>query len=365
MVGSDLTINGATIKGYQHTQGRGTAIGTWGGAAVTINKDSVIIGGVANSVGSKVLFGTENDFSAISDLGQGGVIAMGAGSLTINGGEFKAYEGAEGTKHGGLIMLNGGSDARAMLTINDGTFYGPVTGTRGSVIHASSVPTTITGGTFYAGTANEGGILAGAGKIEISGGTFGAAEGTAPFAKANGGLIYYYGKDLTISGGTFNAILAKAKGGILSLTDKSYAATITGGIFNGVGNDSTLAANDGGLIYNAGTMTISGGEFKNGLDKNGGRNIYNAGTMTISGGTFAGEVLAMGKADAKAKLILTGKPVIDSKLSAAGLDRSFNIRLNQADVYLDNANGTPIKSATSTVKVSLTYGADGNVNGVA
>ena len=364
VVGSDLTINGATIKGYQHTQGNGTAIGTWGGGAVTINKDSVIIGGVANNIGSKALFGTENDFGAISNLGQGGVIAMGAASLTINGGEFKTYEGAEGTKHGGLIMMNGGSDARSILTITDGTFYGPTTGTRGAVIHGSSSPVTISGGTFYAGTANEGGILAGAGTTVISGGTFGAAEGTAPYAKANGGLIYYYGKTLTISGGTFNAIKATEKGGILALNSASYAATITGGTFNGVGNVDALKSNFGGLIYNLGTLTISGGTFQNGLDVQGGRNLYNEGTMIINGNAvIAGEVLSYAKSGT-AKLTVGGKAVIDSTLSAEGLNRSFNIRARNCEVFVNDGTTAVKTIGNTTTKLNLVKDADGNVTGV-
>lgn len=368
VTGGELTINGATIKGYQHTQGNGTAIGTWSGAKVTINKDSVIIGGAANSTGSKALFGTENDFSAISNLGQGGVISIGNATLTINGGEFKTYDDlATKTKHGGLIFMNGSASASS-LTINDGTFYGAPVATRGAAIHAASVPLTITGGTFYAGDANEGGILAGSGKTVISGGTWGFAEGTAPVVKKNGGLIFYYGDKLTISGGTFNAIKATEKGGVLALTASTYAATITGGTFNGVGNDATKKATDGGIIYNAGTMTITGGTIQNGMDGNGGRNIYNAGTMTIAGDAIiAGEVLSYGTATAPAKLAVGGKAVIDSTLSAAGLNRNFNVRLLFAELYLNDFNGTAI--ATNTAKpasnLKLAHDADGNVTGIA
>ena len=311
VTGGQLTINGATIKGYQHTQGNGTAIGSWGGAKITINKDSVVIGGAANSTGSKALFGTENDFGAISNLGQGGVIAMGAGSLTINGGEFKTYEGITPTKHGGLIAMNGGTDARSVLTITDGTFYGPDVTTYGACINHSYTPVTISGGTFFAGKAEGGGVIRGSGKL-----------------------------------------------------------TITGGKFEGTGNaDAAKQCNYGGIVYNNGSeVSITGGEFNNGWDRQGGWNMYftvggSAKNKVYIGGEakIAGEVLLYGTDSARVELTVGDKAIIDSTLCSFG--RGFNIRALKSDVYL-KGNTTPLFSTSATTKLSLTHDTDGNVNNV-
>ena len=307
VVGGDLVINGATIKGYQHTQGCGTAIGTWGSAAVTINEGSVIIGGSANAVGSKNLFGTENDFTAISGLGEGGVIAMGKADLTINGGEFKTYDRAV-TKHGAVIALKAKG-----ATINGGTFYGATATANGGVINHGSFDLTINGGTFYAGTADQGGAIRGSGML-----------------------------------------------------------TITGGEFIGTGSDTTKQSNYGGVIYNNGSagVVITGGTIKNGYDRQGGYNVYyaGAGTLTIAGDAkVAGEVLVK-CTSARAKLVLGGKALVDfnTEVVANEFNKGRNIRLNNVDVYIGDATGTPVYTANTTgTGIKPTYDAAGNVTGVA
>ena len=307
IAGGDLIINGATIKGYQHTQGRGTAIGSWGKAAVTINEGSVIIGGSASAVGSKALFGTANDFTTISGLGEGGVIAMGNADLTINGGEFKTYEGAAASKHGGLIATGAKG-----TTINGGTFYGNTVTANGAVINHSSYPLTITGGTFYAAKSNQGGITSGSGVL-----------------------------------------------------------TITGGEFIGVGDDATKRTGNGGLIYNNGAkVDILGGTFKNGNASGWGCNIaYTnaAGVLTIGGDAkIAGEVRCYrGTGEAgTVSLVLKDKAIVDYTLGEFSMNR--NLMLSSTKVYLNDTTGTPIYDATATsaVLLNLVHDTDGNVTGV-
>lgn len=306
IAGGDLIINGATIKGYQHTQGRGTAIGSWGKATVTINEGSVIIGGSASAVGSKALFGTENDFSAISGLGEGGVIAMGDADLTINGGTFSAYEGAV-TKHGAIISV-GGKGA----TINGGTFYGNTVTANGAVINHSSYPLTINGGTFYAAKSNQGGILSGSGVLTINGGEFIGVGNDATKKTGNGGLIYNNGKKVDILGGTFKNGNASGWGCNIAYTNAAGVLTI--------GGDAKIA----------GEVRCYRGSGESG---------------TVS-------------------LVLKDKAIVDYTLGEFSMNR--NLMLSSTNVYLNDTTGTPIYDATATsaVVLNLTHDAEGNVTGV-
>ena len=256
-------------------------------------------------MGSKALFGTANDFTAISSLGEGGVIAMGNADLTINGGTFSAYEGAV-TKHGAIIAV-GGKGA----TINGGTFYGGVATANGGIINYGSYALTINGGTFYSGKADQGGALRGYGVLTITGGDF-IGTGSDTTKQSNyGGMIYSTGT-VTITGGTFKNAYDKQGG------------------FN---------------IY-----------------------ITGSGVLTIAGDAkVAGEVLLKGSSTARPKLILGGKALVDfnTEIVPNEFNKGRNIRLISTDVYIGDATGTPVYTANTTgAGIKPTYDAEGNINGV-
>ena len=186
-----LTVNNAVILGYRHTDGFGTAIGTWGGSKTEINgTGTVIIGG--NATNTK------------SGMGEGGVIGAN-GSWVINDGTFRVYKekgfykSMAASKHGGLIMINNAGE----MTINGGTFYGHTVTANGGCINYGSRSLVINGGTFYAAKATQGGILRGSGDLLITGGTFIGTGADSSLVSGSGGLVFSNGLDATILGGTF------------------------------------------------------------------------------------------------------------------------------------------------------------------
>ena len=110
------------------------------------------------------------------------------------------------------------------------------------------------------------------------------SDGYAPGEEGAG--IYNRG-DLTLS----NAILSNNRAGARAIeynggalyNDSPGTVTISNSQFTG-----NSAADNGGAIYNDGTMTISGSSFSGNMAGGDGGAIFNSGAMTISGSTISG-----------------------------------------------------------------------------
>ena len=192
--------------------------------------------------------------------------------------------------------------------------------------------------------------------ITINGGIIKAYQVTGSgYACSSGGCIATSGK-LTINGGELIGSRAGARGGIIYATKSAdtSSVTINGGVFkNAYGlsggaifADSTPVTINGGVIVGNKAANAAQGHtidsYKNVLTIGG--NAVISGGITVRGG---------------AKLVLKNAPIIDDALGVI----YSNIKLNSGSIYLNNTSGNAI--ATANGDYSLTYGSDGNVNGVA
>lgn len=245
-----------------------------------------------------------------------------------------ATSGTASTNDGGVIYVNGGTDAdgnKTTFTLHSGTLlYGGTGGRNGGVIYAGNTTVTnINGGTITGGIANNLG-----GNIYVTGS---AAElnvsGTALIenghATSYAGNIYISGSAANITGGTITGGKTDASaygGGNIYNTGKlniSGTAIIEKGART---STTTSGIRGGGNIYNTGTLDISGGIIRDGIvaKSDAGANIHmNGGTITVSGGTISGGTIYDGKTNAEELSgikgiafragtgIIKGDPVID------------------------------------------------------
>jgi putative cell wall-binding protein len=79
--------------------------------------------------------------------------------------------------------------------------------------------------------------------------------------------------------------------GTLTIRDSGTGGTITGG-YTGLG---VTGSKSGGGIYNAGTLTLSGGTITKNADGEKGGGVYNAGTFTMNGGKISANIAATGE----------------------------------------------------------------------
>jgi hypothetical protein len=79
--------------------------------------------------------------------------------------------------------------------------------------------------------------------------------------------------------------------GTLSICDSGTGGTITGGYTGKI----VTGSKSGGGIYNAGTLTLSGGTITKNADGKRGGGVYNAGTFTMTGGEISANLAATGE----------------------------------------------------------------------
>jgi len=232
--------------------------------------------------------------------------------------------------------------AGSKLTINDGNFIGykQASGS-GNVVGGWSLSNiTINGGNFVGGNSTNGGVLATTGLLNIKGGNF-----SGGIAKSQGGLIYAGGK--------------------------TY---ITGGEFIGTGDPEKPMATNGGLIYSHGMdVFIDNVELTTGSATAYGKNIYyrndDAGVLTIGkNAVIGGYLTARSHSNSKLlKVVARDGAIIDYKLSPVDDGFYYNLRVQNAQFFIDTKDSTPVAehqrtgTAEENVNFSLGYNCQGKL----
>jgi fibronectin-binding autotransporter adhesin len=195
-------------------------------------------------------------FSAVT--GQGGTIAMGSGSLTVNNSGTDDYNGivtgsGSLTKQGaGTLTLGGNNTYSGGTTVSGGKLAGTTTSLKGAITNNAQVEfAQDSNGTYSSNMAGSGALIkSGTGAVTLSGSN-----------THSGGT--------TISGGKLIASTANLQGNIANNAEFELAQNTAG----------TYAGN----ISGSGALTKSG----SGTVTLGGSNTYSGGT-TVSGGKLAG-----------------------------------------------------------------------------
>lgn len=233
------------------------------------------------------------DLSALTDeqktyISNYGLIILLSGST----GDFVLYNGtldAEGAHTGGggvLANINVDQEDPSSITIYGGTLKGAT---------ANCTKNDAETGTVSSTSTSSGGIITNWGKLNIHGGTFipyGYGDDTITNTASTGAVIYNSNQTAvaTITGGTFYGGSA-ANGGVL-YNAGGCELTISGGMIYGG------SATRGGAVYNLGNLIVSGGTISGGTATTGGGCVYGtaSSTFTMTGGTITGGVSDLGGA---------------------------------------------------------------------
>ena len=277
----NLDIKGGTVSATQNVGLRGGAI--WA-SAVDLTLDHVTISDTHNAIKSTAASGDSN-------LGAGGALAIGSGSLTILNSDFdnNKLQSGSGTrkKQGGAIWVGGGVD----LTIRDSviqntTQYQTDTSAGGGALYvAGSTGSVLIENTKFlnnTSAANGGAIyFAGGRTATITGSIF---EGNT--TSLGGGAIFGADVILIVENSTFKNNHANGgSGGAIWTSNTDVAFTVKNVTFTG--NTATAS---GGAIYRGGYYDIENSAFINNTAANGGAAYFalTGGYGVIRNSTFFG-----------------------------------------------------------------------------
>ncbi len=233
---------------------------------------------IADSVfsGNRVVETESNTYTSFG----GAVANTKNGSLTVTGGTFSANSAVQG----GAIatFIDYGSSDTANLTVSGAEFNDNAATYGGGIYIQTGMAdsTTVSDTDFSGNTASYGGgaVCQCFGPLSVTGGTFSANS-----AGNDGGAIAVWDSGNTasgISGATFDSNTA-LYGGAISHTWASAALTVNGCVFTANGGETT---EQGGAIWNdansTGVVTVSGCTFGGNTAKAGGA-VWNAGNMKL------------------------------------------------------------------------------------
>lgn len=317
----------------------GQTVTMTGGNFAIQAKHTVIITDSSAEKAGKIV-NTNTSFTASASVlkvenGQKVVLAGGTldGSAVTNG-FASGYSGAVTVGNdASFIMLGGEVKGQCMASTGSTGKGGGCIGGWGNsnVIIYGGTLTAKNKGTSFPGSAvaAQGTCIATGGNVEVHGG-----ELYGTMATNHGGNIYCTG-NLLITGGLISGGYANNSGVISASGEK---CTITGGTIVGGTAHSNSGLGGASIDYakNGGVLTIGG-------------NAKIAGGVSIRGG---------------AKLVLKDKAVIDMNM-AGQTQKKFNIQIKSGEcsIYLNEATGTALASATSG-KWDVAYDNAGNITGI-
>lgn len=300
---SQLTILDSTFSGNRYDDTEDAVNGAYGGAigvqnaSVTLNKvtltgntgdsgNQVQGGGYYQSVGSlnaTQLKVTQNTVTTSSNLMGAGLVLWGT-SGSISDSEFTGNAAtADGYALGGGLYLRGsrwGGESDLQFNIADTTFSGNSLISKSNDAQGGGLYVKGDEGNSNNGTNDGSGDKNGKVNVNLTDVTFDSNTVNGATA-SQGGALYVLGVDTSGTSAPANA-----------------AVTVTNSTFTG--NKAEGANGWGGAIYNAGTLTVNGGEFTgNEAGKYGGAiagDVEGQGSLNITNATFTGNTSGAGGA---------------------------------------------------------------------
>jgi fibronectin-binding autotransporter adhesin len=324
-----LTIqNGSTVGGAGQTALSGGGIYNAAGGQVTVDASTIGAntagagGGVYNAgtldVENGSVVGGDGAGNEAETSAGGGIYNAAGGTATVDASTVSANTAAE---------EGGGIYNEATLTVRNGsTVGGEAVGNRadqgGGIANAAGGTATVTGSVVGGNWATErGGGIYNEGTLTVQNGSTVGGAGGRNQADIGGGICNAAGGTATVAASTVRANRADAVGGgiyndatlviengstVGGAGGRNQAGT-GGGLYNEIGGTATVDASavsanqaleDGGGIYNGGTLTVERGSVVGGagagnhtlLSNAGG--IYNAGSTTIDASTVSANTAA-------------------------------------------------------------------------
>lgn len=300
---AQLTILDSTFSGNRYDDTEDAVNGAYGGAigvqnaSVTLNNvtltgntgdsgNQVQGGGYYQSVGSlnaTQLKVTQNTVTTSSNLMGAGLVLWGT-SGSISDSEFTGNAAtADGYALGGGLYLRGsrwGGESDLQFNIADTTFSGNSLISKSNDAQGGGLYVKGDEGNSNNGTNDGSGDKNGKVNVNLTDVTFDSNTVNGATA-SQGGALYVLGVDTSGTSAPANA-----------------AVTVTNSTFTG--NKAEGANGWGGAIYNAGTLTVNGGEFTgNEAGKYGGAiagDVEGQGSLNITNATFTGNTSGAGGA---------------------------------------------------------------------
>lgn len=300
---SQLTILDSTFSGNRYDDTEDAVNGAYGGAigvqnaSVTLNNvtltgntgdsgNQVQGGGYYQSVGSlnaTQLKVTQNTVTTSSNLMGAGLVLWGT-SGSISDSEFTGNAAtADGYALGGGLYLRGsrwGGESDLQFNIADTTFSGNSLISKSNDAQGGGLYVKGDEGNSNNGTNDGSGDKNGKVNVNLTDVTFDSNTVNGATA-SQGGALYVLGVDTSGTSAPANA-----------------SVTVTNSTFTG--NKAEGANGWGGAIYNAGTLTVNGGEFTgNEAGKYGGAiagDVEGQGSLNITNATFTGNTSGAGGA---------------------------------------------------------------------
>ena len=300
---SQLTILDSTFSGNRYDDTEDAVNGAYGGAigvqnaSVTLNNvtltgntgdsgNQVQWGGYYQSVGSlnaTQLKVTQNTVTTSSNLMGAGLVLWGT-SGSISDSEFTGNAAtADGYALGGGLYLRGsrwGGESDLQFNIADTTFSGNSLISKSNDAQGGGLYVKGDEGNSNNGTNDGSGDKNGKVNVNLTDVTFDSNTVNGATA-SQGGALYVLGVDTSGTSAPANA-----------------SVTVTNSTFTG--NKAEGANGWGGAIYNAGTLTVNGGEFTgNEAGKYGGAiagDVEGQGSLNITNATFTGNTSGAGGA---------------------------------------------------------------------
>ena len=310
----NLTIQGPDLSGVTDSKGAAIQISSNTNNSVrldnvTISGGKAVLGGAIYNAGAMLVLsgGALNGNSAT----QGGAVYNASGSLTISNAFLNGNTATAG--NGGAIYNQGGA-----VIVNGGSLNGNTASSHGGAIYNAGTSVSLTSVTISNNEANQGGAVYNhVGSLTLNDTTISGNKATD-------------GAGLYLNGGTF------ATAGNASVLSGNIATGMGGAIYNNINMtlDSLVSltgneANQGGAIFNAGSLVLSDITVSDNSAVQGGA-VYSDGTVTLNGATISGNNAADG-----AGLYLNGGSVtFESQTSAlsgniaTGMGGAFYTKIN-------------------------------------
>lgn len=321
----------------------------------TFTGNNAVNGGAIYAENENITVSGKNSFKENTASQNGGAIYILKGStLTVE--EGTTFSKNTATMNGGAIAGTWGDNSS--LTVTGSYFTENTARSSGGAIAlwnpATDATYTVSNTTFDGNTATKkGGAIAILSETGIGGQVFKKAEATfngdtftGNTAGESGGALHLEYANVTITDSTFTANEAGKQGGAI------YNAADSSITFNGTntfsGNMAEGANGWGGAIYNAGTLTVNGGEFTgNEAGKYGGAiagDVEGQGSLNITNATFTGNTSGAGGAIA---LWSDGIKDAASHSIAARFEGNTAERKGGAIAFLTNHSGD--KTVTASI----------------
>ncbi|MET4477576.1 autotransporter domain-containing protein [Bradyrhizobium sp. F1.13.3] len=358
----DISASSVAFNLITTLAGSTSGVVNMGGNGLFITNGSTEFAGVIQGTGGLEVFGGTqtlsgvNTYSNTTQIDAGATLALkGSGSIA-NSASVTFTPGAGGMFD--ISQTTSGTSVNALFSL-----------TAGGIVALGSKTLTITGGSFFGGVIQDGGIAGGAGgNVAIANGAtqqlYGTNTYTGTTTIASGGeldLINFGGNDGSIAtssnvvaNGFFDISALSAGTSIKSLAGSGNvnigANTLT--ITNGIGNFAGViddAGAGGGLTLTGGTQTLSGANTYTGATTiNGGKLIVDGSilspTTVNTGGTLAGSGTAAGVAIIGGTLAPGSAATPFAPLTINGLlsftaASTYLVQVSSSNAGLANVNG--------------------------